>query len=323
LHVLVTGAAGFIGSSLVDRLLEGGHDVVALDSYDDFYDPRTKESNLTRARDSARFLEQRGDIRDIDVLDVLPEVEAVVHLAARAGVRPSIAHPALYSSVNVQGTTQLLDWMRARSIRNFVFASSSSVYGNCDRVPFSEDAAVGMPISPYAATKRAGELVCHTFHHLFGLSVACLRFFTVYGPRQRPDLAIHKFARLISVGSPIPFYGDGSSERDYTFISDILDGVNGALSMVTCGDPVYEIVNLGESRTVSLNDMVSALGRQLGVEPVLDRMPPQPGDVHKTFADIGKARRLFGYDPTTSFEDGLGSFLRWFLDRKSMESPQT
>ncbi|HKJ01353.1 MAG TPA: NAD-dependent epimerase/dehydratase family protein [Longimicrobiales bacterium] len=313
MKILVTGAAGFIGSSLVDRLLGAGHAVVGLDVYDDFYDPATKEANLVSARDMDAFQEVRGDIRDLDVLASLPEgIDAVVHLAARAGVRPSIADPGLYSSVNVQGTTEILEWMRRRGVRNLVFASSSSVYGNNEKVPFSEDDAVDRPISPYAATKKAGELLCHAFHHLFGMSVVCLRFFTVYGARQRPDLAIHKFARLLAQGRPVPLFGDGSSERDYTFIEDILDGVEGALPLVSGPDPVYEIVNLGESRTISLSRMVAELGEQMGVTPQVQWLPVQPGDVQRTFADISKARRLLGYNPETPFEEGLRRFLIWF-----------
>lgn len=313
MKVLVTGAAGFIGSSLTDRLLAGGHAVVGLDCYDDFYDPAIKEANLRRARESKRFREVRGDIRDRALLDAIPdEIDTVVHLAARAGVRPSIEQPGLYTSVNLQGTTEILDWMRARGLRKLVFASSSSVYGNNEKVPFSEDDPVDRPISPYAATKRAGELLCHTAYHLDGLSVACLRFFTVYGPRQRPDLAIHKFARLLKGARPIPFFGDGSSERDYTFIGDILDGVEGAIRLVGGDPPVFEIINLGDSHTVSLSRMVRELGHQMGLEPTLQRLPPQPGDVQRTFADVSKARRLLGYEPRTGFEEGIGRFLEWF-----------
>jgi UDP-glucuronate 4-epimerase len=311
--ILITGAAGFIGSSLVDRLVGEGHEVVGLDCFDTFYDPDIKHRNLEAARAHGGFVEVRGDIRDRQTLDALPDgIDTVVHLAARAGVRPSIEQPALYSSVNVLGTTEILDWMNRRGLRRLVFASSSSVYGNNEKVPFSEDDPVDRPISPYAATKRAGELLCHTAHHLNGLSLVCLRFFTVYGPRQRPDLAIHKFARLLREGRPIPFFGDGTSQRDYTFIEDILDGVTGGLRLVGAADPVFEIINLGESRTISLTRMVDELALQMGVRPVLDRLPAQPGDVQRTFADVSKARRLLGYEPRTPFEDGIAAFLEWF-----------
>ena len=311
--VLVTGAAGFIGSHLNERLLAQGEEVVGLDLFDAFYDPAIKERNLARARDHAGFREVRGDIRDRDLLAGLPDdVDAVVHLAARAGVRPSIREPALYASVNVDGTLALLEWARERRIGTFVFASSSSVYGNQDKVPFSEDDRVGRPISPYAATKVAGEMMAHTWHHLYGLDVVCLRFFTVYGPRQRPDLAIHKFARLLSEGRPIPMFGDGTTQRDYTYIDDILQGVTGALGYARRNEDVYEIVNLGESRTVSLSRMIATIAEEMGVEPEIERLPMQPGDVERTYADVSKARRLLGYEPTTEFREGVRRFLEWF-----------
>ena len=313
MSVLVTGAAGFIGSHTVERLLDRGEAVVGLDNYDDFYDPAVKAANLSRARDHARFREVRGDIRDGERLAALPEdVEAIVHLAARAGVRPSIRHPALYADVNEVGTARLLELARDRGIRTFLFASSSSVYGNNEKVPFSEDDPVDHPISPYAATKKAGELLCHSFHHVYGTTVACLRFFTVYGPRQRPDLAVHKFARLIADGHAIPVYGDGSSQRDYTYVDDILEGVDGALRWARDNEGAYEVVNLGESRTVSLSEMIRVLSEEMGVEPEIDRQPFQPGDVERTWADVSKAGRLFGYRPRTEFRDGVRRFLEWF-----------
>jgi len=318
-RVLVTGAAGFIGSSVVDRLLTLGWEVIGLDSYDDFYPTVLKDRNLQHARQVDGFSEIRGDIRDAAVLDALPPgIEYVVHLAARAGVRPSIDQPVLYSDVNVQGTAELLEWMHRGRIRRLIFASSSSVYGNNEKVPFSEADPVENPISPYAATKRAGELLCHTYHHLFALSVVCLRFFTVYGPRQRPDLAIRKFARLMRDGEKIPFYGDGTTERDYTYVEDIVDGVVGALSLVQSGSAMYEIINLGENRTISLATMVSTLANAMNVTPRLERLPLQPGDVLRTFADISKAQRLLGYSPTMEFEDGMERFLEWF-DRNGGE----
>ncbi len=312
-RVLLTGAAGFIGSHFADRLLEAGEEVVGLDLFDEFYDPAVKERNLARARDHEGFALVRGDIRDRDLLSALPDdIGSVVHLAARAGVRPSIQDPALYTSVNVLGTTTLLEFARDRGIRPFVFASSSSVYGNNERVPFRETDRVDHPISPYAATKKAGELLCHTATHLDGITTVCLRFFTVYGPRQRPDLAIHKFARLLAAGQEIPMFGDGSTQRDYTYIDDILDGVEGALAFARREEARHEIVNLGESRTVSLSEMIRVVGEEMGVEPRIRRLPMQPGDVLRTWADVSHARELLGYDPSVDFREGIRHFVEWF-----------
>jgi UDP-glucuronate 4-epimerase len=308
---LVTGGAGFVGSHLCERLLAENHEVISLDCYDDFYDPATKRDNLTQCRDHAEFREVEGDIRDGSILEALPEVETIVHLAARAGVRPSIQDPVLYNDVNVGGTVSLLEFARKRNIRRFIFASSSSVYGDNEAVPFSESDSVDHPISPYAATKKAGELFCHTYHHLHDIGMLCLRFFTVYGPRQRPDLAIHKFARLMQSGEPIPMFGDGSTERDYTFVDDTLQGLLGAIRFLDQNPDAFEIVNLGESRTVSLTEMIDTIARTLGVTPQIERLPMQPGDVVRTYADITKARRLFGYDPQTEFEDGVERFVEW------------
>jgi UDP-glucuronate 4-epimerase len=312
MSILVTGSAGFIGSHLVDRLLARGFEVVGLDSFDGFYDRRIKEENIRIARKHAGFMQIEGDIRDAAILESLPQsVRTVVHLAALAGVRPSIQRPAEYVSVNLQGTVTLLDWMRGRGIRDLVFASSSSVYGNNVKVPFSETDPVDLPISPYAATKRAGELICHAYHHLFGISVVALRFFTVYGPRQRPDLAIHKFARLIQAGRSVPQYGDGTTERDYTYIDDILAGVEGAVSYVAAGEPRYDIINLGESATISLSRMIQTLAEEMDEVPKIEYLPLQPGDVQKTYADVSKARRLLGYEPSTDFRSGIRAFVRW------------
>lgn len=312
MSILITGSAGFIGSHLVDRMLERGLEVVGLDSFDAFYDRATKEANIGRALEHGGFTQLEGDIRDATVLGRVPDsVRCVVHLAALAGVRPSIQRPEEYASVNVQGTVVLLEWMRSRGIRDLLFASSSSVYGNNEKVPFAETDPVDFPISPYAATKRSGELICHTYHHLFGLSVLALRFFTVYGPRQRPDLAIHKFARLLQAGRAIPRYGDGSTERDYTYIDDILHGLEGALAAVGGADPAFEIVNLGGSATVRLSDMIRILGEEMGVRPEIEPLPLQPGDVQRTYADVAKARALLGYEPSTDFRAGIRSFVRW------------
>ena len=244
-------------------------------------------------------------------------METIVHLAARAGVRPSIENPVLYNDVNVGGTLSLLEFARQRSIRRFIFASSSSVYGNNEAVPFSESDSVDHPISPYAATKKAGELLCHTYHHLNGIGMLCLRLFTVYGPRQRPDLAIHKFARLMQRGEAVPMFGDGSTERDYTYVDDTLQGVLGAMRFLDQHPGTFEIVNLGESRTVPLTEMIDTVARTMGVTPEIERLPMQPGDVVRTFADITKAGRLFGYDPQTGFEEGVERFVEWFNDHPS------
>ncbi len=312
-RILVTGAAGFIGSHVVERLLERGQGVIGLDNLDDFYDPAIKRRNLARALDASAFDLVEGDIRDARVLDSLPDdVSLIIHLAARAGVRPSIEQPLLYQDVNVRGTQELLEYARRSGVRRFIFGSSSSVYGNAERVPFSEDDPVGRPISPYAATKRAGELICHTYHHLFGLGIVALRFFTVYGARQRPDLAIHKFTRLMAAGEPIQQYGDGTTQRDYTHVRDILQGVEGALSYLEREPEAFEIINLGESRTVELSRLIELIADALGVEPRIERLPPQPGDVERTYADIAKARRLLGYDPVIPIEEGIPEFVEWF-----------
>jgi UDP-glucuronate 4-epimerase len=309
--VLVTGGAGFIGSHLTDRLLADGRDVVVLDNFDPFYPASAKRHNLERASTSARFRLVTGDIRDaaaVDAaLDALP-VDAVVHLAARAGVRPSIEDPALYTSVNLDGTVQLLEACRRRGITRFVFGSSSSVYGNNAKVPFAEDDPVDHPISPYAATKRAGELLAHTYHHLFGMNVACLRFFTVFGPRQRPDLAIRKFATLMAAGAEIPVFGDGTTGRDYTYVDDIVDGVVRALDRASG----FHIWNLGGSHPVLLNDLIACLARGLQRTPALRRLPLQPGDVERTWADVSRAKRDLDWEPGTSFEKGMDAFFAWF-----------
>lgn len=313
MSVLVTGAAGFIGSHVCDALLERGEVVVGLDSFDDFYEPAAKERNLEQAFDHAAFQLVRGDIRDPEALDALPhEIDAVVHLAARAGVRPSIERPALYADVNVMGTVRLLAWAKERGVRRFVFASSSSVYGNNEKVPFSETDPVDHPISPYAATKKAGEVICHAASHLDGIAMACLRFFTVYGPRQRPDLAVHKFARILRAGGAIPMFGDGSTSRDYTFVDDTVSGVLGALEWVGREESRYRIFNLGNHRTVALRDMIRIVGEEMGVAPRIEQLPMQPGDVVRTYADIGRAGEELGYRPETDFRDGVKRFLEWF-----------
>lgn len=312
-NVLVTGGAGFIGSHLVDRLLGEGDRVVALDNFDDFYNPALKRRNIQKARQHPGFRLIEGDLREPGLLEGLLQQEkfdVVAHLAARAGVRPSIQNSFLYADVNIRGTLQLLEACRKCGIRRLVFASSSSVYGNNSKVPFSEEDPVSRPISPYAATKRAAELMCHTYHHLYGMDIACLRFFTVYGPRQRPEMAIHHFTRLIHEGKKISLFGDGKTSRDYTYIDDIMDGTLGALSR----EHGFEIYNLGESRTVPLARLVLAIENQLGKKAVIEYLPAQPGDVEHTYADIRKARERLGYEPHTNLEEGLSRFVRWYLE---------
>jgi UDP-glucuronate 4-epimerase len=309
MKVVVTGAAGFIGSHLTERLLRDGHSVIGIDSFDTFYDPQVKRRNIATAQADPNFALIEADIRDGQAMEnaIGRDVDAIVHLAARAGVRPSIEQPALYTDVNINGTVVLLEIARQREIPKFVFASSSSVYGNNRKVPFSEDDNVDFPISPYAATKKAGELICHTYHHLYGIDMTCLRFFTVYGPRQRPDLAIHKFARLIEAGQPIPIYGDGTMRRDFTYIDDIINGVVAALDR--CAG--YRIYNLGESRPICVSDLVAEIENALGKQAVKQHFPTQPGDVNQTYADVAKAQRDLGYDPSTHIATGLARFVAW------------
>jgi len=317
MKVLLTGGAGFIGSHLAERLLAEGHAVVALDNFDPFYGRSIKERNLAASRDHDGFRLVEGDIRDVEALAALPDVDTVVHLAALAGVRPSIERPSEYHDVNVNGTVALLEFARSRGIGRFIFGSSSSVYGNNEKVPFAESDAVDHPISPYAATKKAGELTCHTYHHLFEMGMVCLRFFTVYGPRQRPDLAIHKFTRLMSDGEPVPMFGDGSTRRDYTYIDDILQGVMGALRLLDEKPDCYEVINLGESETIDLSRMIRTIADALDVEPHIERLPTQPGDVDRTYADISKARDVLGYDPQVEFEQGIAQFVAWYRHERS------
>ncbi|MEP6570784.1 MAG: GDP-mannose 4,6-dehydratase [Acidobacteriota bacterium] len=312
-NILVTGGAGFIGSQLVDHLLDEGYGHVSVvDDFNDFYDPAIKRANAARHEKDSNYRLFEADIRDQTALERIfaaNSFDCIVHLAARAGVRPSLDQPLLYAETNINGTMNLLELARGNGVRQFVFGSSSSVYGINAKVPFSEDDPIRQPISPYAATKAAGELLCHTYTHLYGMRAVCLRFFTVYGPRQRPDLAIHKFARLISEGKQIPVFGDGTSRRDYTFIDDIIAGVRAAIDYHKSD---YEVINLGESRTVELRELISLIQKELGTTAKIDRQPLQPGDVPQTFADITKARRLLGYDPQTQIEVGIRKFVEWF-----------
>lgn len=314
MKVLITGAAGFIGSHLSERLLDNGFMVVGLDNFDDFYDPRIKRRNVADCLKNKNFQLVEADIRDSDAMDkvVGDGVEIIVHLAARAGVRPSIEQPLLYADVNINGTMVMLEAAKKHKVNKFVFASSSSVYGNNKKVPFSEDDNVDFPISPYAATKKACELICHTYYHLYGISITSLRFFTVYGPRQRPDLAIHKFAQLIEQGKPIPVYGDGSMMRDFTYIDDIIDGVVAAMDK--CAG--FHLYNLGESRPISVSDLIAEIEKALGKKAVKKYLPLQPGDVERTFADVTKAVNELGYKPNTMIQTGLAEFVQWLRQNK-------
>ncbi len=312
-QILITGGAGFIGSHLVDRLLaEGGWQITVVDDFNDFYSPDIKRENIARHLSNPDYRLVEADIRDgsrlRNVFDQY-EFDCIVHLAARAGVRPSLSQPKLYTETNINGTLNLLELSRDFEVRQFVFGSSSSVYGINAKVPFSEDDRIHQPISPYASTKAAGELLCHTYSHLFGIRTVCLRFFTVYGARQRPDLAIHKFSKLISDGKPIQMFGDGTTRRDYTYIDDIIQGVRAAIDYDAS---IHEVFNLGESETTELSRLIELLEQNLDTKAVIDRQPLQPGDVPVTFADISKAKKLLNYDPKTRIEEGIPKFVEWF-----------
>lgn len=317
-NILISGGAGFIGSHLVDRLLsEGDWRVTVVDDFNDFYSPDIKRANIAPHLSHPNFRLFEADIRDFYTLEIAlqkTDFDCIVHLAARAGVRPSLTEPRLYVETNINGTMNLLELARIQNVKQFVFGSSSSVYGVNEKVPFAEDDPIFNPISPYAATKAAGELICHTYSHLYDMRIVCLRFFTVYGARQRPDLAIHKFAKLINEGKPIPVFGDGSTRRDYTYIDDIISGVRAA---IVYDQSNYEVINLGESRTVELRELISLIEKELGKRAEVDRQPPQPGDVPQTFADISKARRLLNYNPQTQIEAGIRKFIEWFKSNRS------
>ena len=319
-NILITGGAGFIGSHLVDRLLaEGGWRITVVDDFNDFYDPAIKRANVSARLSNPDFKLVEADIRKQEALSQAfseTNFDCIVHLAARAGVRPSLKEPRLYVETNINGTLNLLELARAQGVKQFVFGSSSSVYGLNAKLPFSEDHPVFNPISPYAATKAAGELLCHSYAHLYDMRIVCLRFFTVYGARQRPDLAIHKFAQLINDGQPIPVFGDGTTRRDYTYIDDIIAGVRAAIDYDQSN---YEVINLGESRTVELRELISLLEKALDRHAEIDRQSLQPGDVTQTFADITKARRLLGYDPQTQIEEGIRKFVEWFRERNASQ----
>ena len=312
---LITGGAGFIGSSLADDLLEKNNRVVVIDNFCDFYNPQIKENNIKNALENENYKLYRGDIRDKELLNKIfseNNIDIVVHLAAMAGVRPSIENPVLYQEVNCLGTQNILEFMKEKRIMNLVMASSSSVYGNSKTVPFKESDIVDFAISPYAATKKANEVMTHVYHKLYNMNVIMLRFFTVYGPRQRPDLAINKFTRLMLEGKKIPMFGDGSTSRDYTYIGDIVDGIERSVNYCLNNSNVYEILNLGNSSPVSLKEMINIIGKCLNVVPDIEELPMQPGDVDRTYACIDKAKNMIGYNPQTPFEEGIKKFVKWY-----------
>lgn len=317
-RILVTGGAGFIGSHLVDSLLrESGNHVTVLDNFNDFYSPTIKRGNISAHLADESFSLVEADIRDAQNMEEIftdGNFDVVVHLAALAGVRPSLENPRGYYSVNVEGTLNLLEAARKTKVSRFVFGSSSSVYGINEKIPFAEDDSINNTISPYAATKSAGEALCRTFSHLYQIRTVCLRFFTVYGPRQRPDLAIHKFARMISEDQAIPMFGDGGTRRDYTYVEDIIQGVRAAIDY---SDSMYEIFNLGESETVQLSELIELIETSLGKKAMIERYPEQPGDVPITYADVSKAKKVLGYNPSTKIREGIPKFIEWFLGERS------
>ena len=314
--ILITGAAGFIGSHLSEHFVKLGHSVIGIDNFDNFYPAKFKELNLSELKENEKFQFNKADIRDKEALNKIfasTQINVVIHLAAKAGVRPSIESISEYYDVNVNGTVTLLEAMRLNGVNKLLFASSSSIYGNNEKVPFAETDIVDNPISPYASTKKSGELLCHVYHHLYNFDISCLRFFTVYGPRQRPDLAIHKFIRLIDEEKAIPFYGDGNTSRDYTFIDDIIEGIDCAFRHLDG----YNIYNLGESKVISLRHLLETIEQSLNKKAVLNQLPLQPGDVTKTFADISKAKSEIGYNPKYDFETGINKFVEWYNSNKA------
>jgi len=319
MRILVTGGAGFIGSHLVEKLLAAGHEVVILDDFNDFYDPQIKHANIAGfAKDVTVYHVDLRDGGSVRSLFHREKVDAIAHLAARAGVRPSIQHAQLYCDTNVSGTLHLLEAARVTGVERFIFASSSSVYGASKTIPFSEEQHLIQTLSPYGATKVAGEFLCSTYSHLYQMRVVALRYFTVYGPRQRPDLAIHQFTRRIYAGQPIDQFGDGSTRRDYTYIDDVIQGTMAALQYQ---GPLYDVFNLGESETIQLKELISAIENALGKKAKVNRLPEQPGDMPLTCADISKARKLLAYKPTTKLSEGLQKFIDWFLRSQRGNSP--
>lgn len=317
----ITGGAGFIGSNLSEKLIKEGNKVVTIDNFCDFYNPQIKENNIKELSKNKNFKIYRKDIRDRQAIkEIFDEnnIDIVMHLAAMGGVRPSIENPVLYQEVNCMGTQNILEEMKIHNIKNLVMASSSSVYGNCKEVPFREDMVVDFAISPYAATKKANEIMTHVYHKLFDINVMMLRFFTAYGPRQRPDLAINKFTRFMLEGKEIPMFGDGTTSRDYTYIDDIVEGIIKSCNYCMENKNVYEILNIGNSSPVSLKEMILTIGQALGVEPKIKQLPMQPGDVDRTYADISKAKKLIGYEPKVSFKDGIKNFVNWYKENQEL-----
>lgn len=314
--ILVTGCAGFIGSTLCEKLLDQGNYVLGMDNFDPFYDRKLKVKNLEKCLESARFEFFEGDISISESFNsIQSKVDLVIHIAAKAGVRPSIADPLSYLNVNVNGTFNVLQWMQLKGIKKMIFASSSSVYGNNVSVPFMESDIVDEPISPYAFSKKSAELLNHTYHHLYNFDILNLRFFTVYGERQRPDLAIHKFVRSMLNNEKITLYGDGSTARDYTYIGDIVGGIMKSMNYLNCNSNVFETINLGNSMPIKLIELVDELYAITGAERKIHFVEQQPGDVERTFADISKAKRLIGYEPATSLRDGLNAFVTWMRNQ--------
>lgn len=314
---LVTGGAGFIGSSLTEKLLNEGNRVIAIDNFCDYYSPLLKEKNIKDFLDNPNYKLYRTDIRNSkDIKEIFDEneIDVIVHLAAMAGVRPSIENPLLYQEVNGMGTQNILEEAKLHNIKSLVMASSSSVYGNCKEIPFRENMIVDFAISPYAATKKSNEVMAHVYHKLNNMNIIMLRFFTVYGPKQRPDLAINKFTRLMLEGKSIPMYGDGTTSRDYTYIDDIVDGIIKSCDYVEKNDNVYEIINLGSNNPISLKEMINIIGEVLDIEPNIEVLPMQPGDVDRTYADITKANKLLGYNPSITFKEGIEKFVLWYKE---------
>ena len=317
----VTGGAGFIGSTLSEKLLSLGNKVVVIDNFCDFYNPAIKENNVKELVLNPDFKLYRADIRDREAVKKIfdeNKIDIVMNLAAMAGVRPSIENPCLYQEVNCLGLQNILEEMKLHNVKNGVLASSSSVYGNCKEVPFREDMIVDFAISPYAATKKANEVMAHVYHKLYDMNIIMLRFFTVYGPKQRPDLAINKFTRLMLEDKEIPMFGDGTTSRDYTYVDDIVDGIIKSCEYTLNNKNVYEILNIGNSSPTSLKEMINTIARVLGVEPKIKQLPMQPGDVDRTYADVSKAKKLIGYEPKTSFEEGIKKFVDWYKENKDL-----
>lgn len=317
----ITGGAGFIGSTLSEKLLEEGNKVVVIDNFCNFYNPKIKENNVKELLKNEKFKLYREDIRDRQAVKKIfdeNKIDVVMSLAAMAGVRPSIENPILYQEVNCLGTQNILEEMKSHNVKNGVFASSSSVYGNCKEVPFREDMIVDFAISPYAATKKANEVMTHVYHKLYDINIIMLRFFTVYGPKQRPDLAINKFTRLMLEDKEIPMFGDGNTSRDYTYVDDIVNGIIKSCEYTLNNKNVYEILNIGNSSPTSLKEMINTIAEVLNIEPKIKQLPMQPGDVNRTYADISKAKELIGYEPKTTFEEGIKKFVNWYKDNKEL-----